>query len=90
MKEKNYFFDNKAMLNMELMVLSKLKWRMQGITPFSYIDYFLNKVNGDQVPIGDSVLQSFKLILSTVRGIIVCIFLPNSLIITMMRKNEIC
>ncbi|KAK2430022.1 hypothetical protein P8452_43498 [Trifolium repens] len=92
MKEKNYFFDNKAMLNMELMVLSKLKWRMQGITPFSYIDYFLNKVNGDQVSIGDSVLQSFQLILSTVRGIDFIQFRPSEIAaavaVTLSVKDE--
>ncbi|GAU34397.1 hypothetical protein TSUD_217370 [Trifolium subterraneum] len=79
MKEKKYLFDNKTMLKMELMVLSTLKWRMLGITPFSYIDYFLNKVNGEQVPIGDSVLQSFQLILSTVRGIDFIQFRPSEI-----------
>ncbi|MCH94357.1 cyclin D2 [Trifolium medium] len=67
------------MLKMELMVLSTLKWRMQGITPFSYIDYFLNKVNGDQGPIGDLVLQSFQLIQSTARGIDFIQFRPSEI-----------
>ncbi|CAJ2652155.1 unnamed protein product [Trifolium pratense] len=79
MEEKKYLFDNKTMLKMELMVLSTLKWRMQGITPFSYIDYFLNKVNGDQGPIGDSVLQSFQLIQSTARGIDFIQFRPSEI-----------
>jgi len=68
MDEKKYLFDKETLRTTELMILSTLKWRMQAITPFSYIDFFLNKVNGDHVPIGDSILQSFQLIMSTVRG----------------------
>ncbi|CAJ1971691.1 unnamed protein product [Sphenostylis stenocarpa] len=67
--ESKYIFEAKTIQRMELLVLSTLKWRMQAITPFSFIDYFLQKVNGDQAPIGDSILQSTELILSTVRGI---------------------
>lgn len=68
MIEKKYLFDHKTIKTLELMILSTLNWRMQAITPFSYIDFFLNKINGDQVPIGDSILKSFQLIMSTIRG----------------------
>lgn len=59
------------------MVMSTLKWRMQAITPFSFIDYFLYKVNNDQVPTGDSILQSIQLILSTIRGTLI-VHLPHN------------
>lgn len=85
MDEKKYLFDKKTLRTTELLILSTLNWRMQAITPFSYIDFFLNKVNGDQVPIGDSILQSFRLIMSTVRGNF-SVF--SFLIIFMIAKNE--
>ncbi|KAG2410059.1 Cyclin-D4-1 G1/S-specific cyclin-D4-1 [Vigna angularis] len=52
---------------MKLLHLNTLKWRMQAITPFSFIDYFLQKINDDEASIGASILQSSELILSTVR-----------------------
>jgi len=66
--ESKYIFEGKTIQRMELLVLNTLKWRMQAITPFSFIDYFLQKINDDQAPIGASILQSSELILSTVRG----------------------
>ncbi|AES98215.1 putative cyclin [Medicago truncatula] len=79
MDEKKYLFDKKTLRTTELLILSTLNWRMQAITPFSYIDFFLNKVNGDQVPIGDSILQSFRLIMSTVRGLDFIQFRPSEI-----------
>jgi len=67
--ESKYIFEAKTIQRMELLVLNTLKWRMQAITPFSFIDYFLQKINDDdEAPIGASILQSSELILSTVRG----------------------
>lgn len=68
MGESKYIFEAKTIQRMELLVLSTLRWRMQAITPFSFIDHFLYKINDDQSPIGASILQSIQLILSTVRG----------------------
>jgi hypothetical protein len=41
-----YVFEAKTVHRMELLVLTTLNWRMKAITPFSYMDYFLNKLNG--------------------------------------------
>lgn len=68
MNEEKYLFDNKTILKMELMILTTLNWRMQSITPFSFIDYFLNKLINDPIPTEDSFLQSFQLIMRTIRG----------------------
>lgn len=68
MGESKYIFEAKTIQRMELLVLNTLKWRMQAITPFSFIDYFLQKINDDEASIGASILQSSELILSTVRG----------------------
>ncbi|KAL4188276.1 hypothetical protein AMTRI_Chr09g23140 [Amborella trichopoda] len=33
-------------LHLHLLAHSTLKWRMQSVTPFSFVDYFLHKING--------------------------------------------
>ncbi|XP_027938781.1 cyclin-D4-2-like isoform X2 [Vigna unguiculata] len=78
--ESKYIFEAKTIQRMELLVLNTLKWRMQAITPFSFIDYFLQKINDDdEAPIGASILQSSELILSTVRGIDFIEFRPSEI-----------
>lgn len=54
---------------MELLILTTLKWRMQSITPFSFIEYFLSKINDDQSSLRSSISQSTQLIISTIKGI---------------------
>jgi cyclin D1/2/4 len=67
-------FEAKTIQRMELLVLSTLNWRMQAVTPFSYLDYFLNKLNGSgATPAPRSWLfQSAELILRVARGILLC------------------
>ncbi|XP_014503703.1 cyclin-D4-2 isoform X1 [Vigna radiata var. radiata] len=77
--ESKYIFEAKTIQRMELLVLNTLKWRMQAITPFSFIDYFLQKINDDEASIGASILQSSELILSTVRGIDFIEFRPSEI-----------
>ncbi|EHA8588067.1 Cyclin-D3-1 [Cocos nucifera] len=66
--EAKYVFEAKTIQRMELLVLSTLKWRMQAVTPFSFIDYFLQKFNDGNSPINSVVSQSVELILSSIRG----------------------
>ncbi|MBA0715947.1 hypothetical protein Golax_014821 [Gossypium laxum] len=40
--EPRFVFEAKTIYRMELLVLSTLKWRMQVITPCSFIDYFMS------------------------------------------------
>lgn len=54
---------------MELLVLSTLQWRMQAVTPFSYLDYFLCSFNGGRSPGEASISRSVDLILRTTRGL---------------------
>ncbi|RDX78923.1 Cyclin-D3-1 [Mucuna pruriens] len=77
--ESKYIFEAKTIQRMELLVLSTLRWRMQAITPFSFIDCFLYKIKDDESPIGASILQSMELILSTVRGIDFLEFRPSEI-----------
>uniref|UniRef100_K4AI43 Cyclin C-terminal domain-containing protein n=1 Tax=Setaria italica TaxID=4555 RepID=K4AI43_SETIT len=40
---EKYKFGAEAIKNVEFFVLRSLKWRMQAVTPFSYINYFVDK-----------------------------------------------
>jgi len=66
--EAKFIFEAKTIQRMELLVLSTLKWRMQAVTPFSFIDHFLYKMNGDQMPPRTLIFQSIQLIQSTLKG----------------------
>ncbi|KAG6774124.1 hypothetical protein POTOM_021473 [Populus tomentosa] len=48
--ESSFVFEARTIQRMELLVLSTLDWRMHAITPFTFIDYFLGKINNDQTP----------------------------------------
>ncbi|KAJ8461421.1 hypothetical protein OPV22_034347 [Ensete ventricosum] len=75
--EAKYIFEGRTIQRMELLVMSTLKWRMQAVTPFSFIDFFLRKFNGCGAPSKLSVSRSAELILSTIRGIDFLAFRPS-------------
>lgn len=75
--EAKFVFEARTIQRMELLVLSTLRWRMQAVTPFSFIDNFLCKINGDQIPLRTSILRSIQLILSTIKGIDFLEFRPS-------------
>ncbi|KAK8642730.1 hypothetical protein V6N13_012063 [Hibiscus sabdariffa] len=77
--ECKFVFEAITIQRMELLVLSTLSWRMQAITPFSFIDYFLYKLNGDKIPPRSSILRSTQLISSTVTGIELLEFKPSEI-----------
>lgn len=63
-----YVFEAKTVHRMELLVLTTLNWRMKAVTPFSYMDYFLNKLNGGNTAPRNWLSQSAELILCAARG----------------------
>ncbi|KAG6705244.1 hypothetical protein I3842_07G170700 [Carya illinoinensis] len=75
--DAKFVFEARTIQRMELLVLSTLRWRMQAVTPFSFIDYFLCKINGDPTPLRTSILRSIQLILSTLKGIDFLEFRPS-------------
>ncbi|KAK9270203.1 hypothetical protein L1049_025779 [Liquidambar formosana] len=75
--ESKFVFEARTIQRMELLVLSTLKWKMQAVTPFSFIDYFLCKINGDKIPPRTSILRSIQLILATIKGIDFLEFRPS-------------
>ncbi|GMN33948.1 hypothetical protein TIFTF001_004436 [Ficus carica] len=69
--DPKFLFEAKTIQRMELLVLSTLKWKMQALTPCSFIDYFLSKIIADDrlLPSMSSICRSTQLILGTIRGL---------------------
>ncbi|KAK1435452.1 hypothetical protein QVD17_01215 [Tagetes erecta] len=77
--ESRFVFEAKTIQKMELLVLTTLKWRMQTITPFSFIDAFISKLDCDQ-PVSRSLIsRSTQLILCLVNGIDFLEFRPSEI-----------
>ena len=76
--DSKFLFEAKSIQRMELLVLSTLKWRMQSVTPFSFIDYFLTKMMGDHVASRLPIFRSAQLILSMIKGIDFLEFRPSA------------
>ncbi|MBA0717479.1 hypothetical protein Golax_005293 [Gossypium laxum] len=74
---------------MEILVLSTLKWKMQVITPCSFIDYFLSKICNDQYPSSMSISRSLQLILSTIKGIDFLEFRPSEIAAAMAISGRV-
>uniref|UniRef100_A0A7N0V013 Cyclin-like domain-containing protein n=1 Tax=Kalanchoe fedtschenkoi TaxID=63787 RepID=A0A7N0V013_KALFE len=74
-----FMFEVKTIQRMELLVLSTLKWRMHAVTPFSFIDSFLNLINGDKHQSRTLLCKSIKLISSTNKGIELLDFRPSEI-----------
>ncbi|KAK7252423.1 hypothetical protein RIF29_36349 [Crotalaria pallida] len=75
--EPKIVFEGKTIQRMELVLLSTLRWKMQALTPCSFIDYFLSKVTCEkqqqqqqQQPAEPFISKSIQLILSMIRSIV--------------------
>ncbi|XP_031285425.1 cyclin-D4-2-like [Pistacia vera] len=77
--EPKFVFEAKTIQRMELLVLSSLKWRMQSFTPYSFIDYYLSKINEDENPSTTFFSKSSELIFSTIKGIDFLQFSPSEI-----------
>jgi hypothetical protein len=65
---EKYKFDAESIKNMEIFVMGSLNWRMQAVTPFSYINYFMDKfTQGKPLSCGFASRCS-ELILGTLEG----------------------
>ncbi|CAM0951757.1 unnamed protein product [Alopecurus aequalis] len=80
--DARYVFEAKTIQRMELLVLSTLKWRMQAVTPFSYIDYFLHQLSAGNAPSRRAVQQAAELILCVCRGTCCLEFRPSEIAAT--------
>ncbi|KAM3275875.1 hypothetical protein ACQJBY_044327 [Aegilops geniculata] len=80
--DARYVFEAKTIQRMELLVLSTLKWRMQAVTPFSYLDYFLHQLSGGNAPSSQAVREATELILCISRGTSCLEFRPSEIAAT--------
>ncbi|OIV93714.1 hypothetical protein TanjilG_16565 [Lupinus angustifolius] len=64
-----FVFEAITIQKMELLVLSTLGWKMQALTPCSFIDYFISKINCEQHQMKSSLLKSVELMLSITKCI---------------------
>ncbi|XP_023544204.1 cyclin-D2-1-like [Cucurbita pepo subsp. pepo] len=78
-EEPKFVFEAKTIQRMELLVLSRLKWKMHAITPFSFIDYFVSKMSVGEHVARVSLSKSSQLILSTIKGIDFLEFRPSEI-----------
>ncbi|XP_021912230.1 cyclin-D4-2-like isoform X2 [Carica papaya] len=78
--ESKFVFEATTIQRMELLVLGTLNWRMQAVTPFSFLDYFLHKINGDQPQLNATTMsRSIQLISSSIKGIDLLEFRPSEI-----------
>ncbi|KAL7584266.1 hypothetical protein Lser_V15G44539 [Lactuca serriola] len=74
-----FVFEAKTIQKMEMLVLTTLKWRMQAVTPFSFIDNFLEKVKDGQPTSKSTILRSTQLILCLMKGMEFLKFRPSEI-----------
>lgn len=77
-----YVFEARTIKRMELLVLNALKWRMQAVTAFSFIDYYLHKFNDGDGPFVPVVSRSVDLILSTSKVAEFLVFRPSEIAVS--------
>ncbi|XP_042490672.1 cyclin-D4-1-like [Macadamia integrifolia] len=78
--EGNLIFEPKTIQKMELLLLSVLKWRTNAVTPFSFIDYFLQRfINPESQDPKSVVPRSVELILTTTKGVEFLEFRPSEI-----------
>ena len=65
-----FVFEARTIERMELLVLTTLGWRMQAVTPFSFIDHYLRKIHDDEFSLEMSIGQSSHLLLNIIHGAI--------------------
>ncbi|NP_001141798.2 Cyclin-D2-2-like [Zea mays] len=72
-------FEARTIGRMELLVLATLKWRMQAVTPFTFISYFLDKFNGGKPPSLALASRCTDIIIGTLKGSTFLSFRPSEI-----------
>jgi cyclin D1/2/4, plant len=65
---EKYSFDLDAIQRMEIYVLDSLNWRMQVVTPFSYINYFVDKFTGGKPLSCGFISRRTEIVLGSLEG----------------------
>ena len=74
---EDYIFENKTIMDMELLILYAFEWKLGTITPFDYLHYFLKKFCGESKP-GSIVSTAVEHIVTIAKGYFCYDLLGNS------------
>ncbi|KAJ1291923.1 hypothetical protein BS78_02G353400 [Paspalum vaginatum] len=72
-------FEARTIGRMEVHVLTTLKWRMQAVTPFAFISYFLDKFSDGKPPSFALASRCAEIILGTLKGSTFLSFRPSEI-----------
>lgn len=67
-EDSRYLFEAKTIKKMELLVLSTLQWRMNPVTPFSFVDYITRRLGFKDHMCWEILWQCERTILSVILG----------------------
>ncbi|XP_019422651.1 PREDICTED: cyclin-D3-1-like isoform X2 [Lupinus angustifolius] len=77
--ESRFLFEAKSIQRMELLVLSTLKWRMNPVTPISFIEHFVRRFGLKSPLHWEFLRRSERVLLSVIADSRVMSFLPSTL-----------
>ncbi|XP_066400381.1 cyclin-D2-2-like [Miscanthus floridulus] len=72
-------FEGKTIGRMESLVMKTLKWRMQAVTPFTFISYFLDKFSDGKPPSFALASRCAEIIIGTLKGSTFLSFRPSEI-----------
>ncbi|CAN6477644.1 unnamed protein product [Victoria cruziana] len=73
------FFEPDSLFRMEILILSKLNWKLRSVTPFTFIELFARKLNPSQEVNGRIVSRGTQLVLDIIRAVDFQNFRPSSI-----------
>ncbi|XP_074558742.1 cyclin-D2-1-like isoform X2 [Curcuma longa] len=78
-EDAKFIFEPRTILRMELLVLTALNWRLRSVTPFTFIDFFVHKID----PVGKYtrylIAWATEITLATMKDIRFLSHCPSSL-----------
>ncbi|KAK4726190.1 hypothetical protein R3W88_031107 [Solanum pinnatisectum] len=78
-EESRYLFEPKTIQRMEILVLSTLKWKMNPVTPFSFLDYFSRRLGLNDHICFELLRRCERVILSTTTDCRFMCYLPSAM-----------
>ncbi|XP_058224748.1 cyclin-D3-3-like [Rhododendron vialii] len=83
-EETRYVFEAKTIQRMEILVLSTLQWRMNPVTPLSFVDYILRRLGLMNHPCWEFLFRCESLILCIISDFRFTNYLPSVLATAIM------
>ncbi|CAN6448573.1 unnamed protein product [Victoria cruziana] len=77
--QAKFIFEPRTICRMELLILTKLNWKLRSVTPFNFIDAFARKIDPRRLFTRFLVSRANQLILDTIRVVDFGDFRPSSI-----------